>query len=161
MKSHSSLTLLLALSASASAGDVVAPASSNGDWEFTLSAGPAWRQSGSLEFRAGSHSPDATIPSFVGNANLVTPDIGKADGYSNRAYNDGYVRRDGGTKTDGYTTNWGYQNPGQVDGDDISFHATGFESIRTDAVTRENPQIAKAVIAEERHAVVRSQMGVQ
>lgn len=29
------------------------------------------------------------------------------------------------------------------------------------AVTRENPQIAKAVIAEERHAVVRSQMGVQ
>ena len=29
------------------------------------------------------------------------------------------------------------------------------------AVTRENPQIAKAVIAEERHSVVRSQMGVQ
>lgn len=131
--------LIASTAASALAGDVKSPAQSSGDWEFSLSAGPAWRQSGTLEFRAGSYSPDAAIPSFVGNAKLVTPDIGKDDGYSNRTYDDGYVRRDGGTRSDGYTTNWGYQNPGQVDGDDISFHATGFQSIRTDTVTRTNP----------------------
>ena len=128
--------LLLAMSSSAIAGDAKSPIpASFGDWEFSLSAGPAWRQSGELGFHGGSRSAGIFIPSFVGSNVLEEPPIGRDDGYGNRTYNDGYVRRDGGTPVDGYTTNWGYQNSGQVNGDNISFHATGFQSIRSDVRT--------------------------
>jgi hypothetical protein len=63
---------------------------------------------------------------------LDEPPIGPEDEIGRRFYNDGYVRRDPSTGIDGYTTNWGYQNAGQVSGDEISFHATGFQSIRSD-----------------------------
>lgn len=136
MKLRSPLTFLLAASAAASAGDAKSPAAPSGDWEFSLSAGPAWRQSGSLDFTGGSRSAGSNIPSFVGGNALVTPPIGEDGEFGNRTYDDGYVRTDGSTDIDGYTTNWGYQNAGQVDGDNMSFHATGFQSIRTDTVNR-------------------------
>lgn len=133
MKLRYPLTLLLASCAAVSAGDAKSPAATSGDWEFSLSAGPAWRQSGSLDFIGGSRSAATGIPSFVGSNSLVTPPIGREDAYGNRTYDDGFVRRDGSTGIDGYTTNWGYNNPGQVSGDNMSFHATGFQSIRSNS----------------------------
>ena len=112
------------------------PASSSvGDWEFSLSAGPAWRQSGELGFTGGSRSAGIFIPSFTGSDSLTEPLIGKANEIGDRTYDDGFVRRDGGTVTDGFATHWGYQNSTQVSGDHIDFHATGFQSIRSDTRT--------------------------
>lgn len=128
--------LLLAATSAAVAGDSKSPVpASTGDWEFSLSAGPAWRQSGELGFRGDSRSAGISIPSFVGGNRLEEPSIGRDDSIGNRTYDDGYVRRDDGTAVDGYTTHWGYQNSGQVNGDEISFHATGFQSIRSDIRT--------------------------
>jgi hypothetical protein len=130
--------LLFAASSAALAGDAkspVPPASSGGDWEFSLSAGPAWRQSGELGFHGGSRSAGLPIPPFVGGETLVVPDIGPDNEFADRTYNDGFVHRDPSTGIDGYTTNWGYQNSGQVAGDDIAFHATGFKSVRSDTRT--------------------------
>ncbi len=132
-----SVLLLLAASAAALAGDAKSPVpAATGDWEFSLSAGPAWRQSGTLDFSGGSRSAGAVIPSFVGNDALVTPAIGAEDQIGDRFYDDGFVRTDPSTAIDGFTNFWGYQNASQVGGDDISFHATGFQSIRGDTLTR-------------------------
>ncbi len=126
--------ILLAAASAAVAGDAKSPVatSTGGDWEFSLSAGPAWRQSGTLGFTGGSRSGGIGIASFVGIDLLSEPRIGPQDETGNRLYNDGYVRRDPSTGIDGYTTNWGYQNPGQVSGDEISFHATGYQGIHSD-----------------------------
>jgi hypothetical protein len=129
-----SIPLLLAFPCAAIAGDAKSPAVPTGDWEFSLSAGPAWRHSGTLGFTGGSRSAGIAIPSFVGDNALVTPPIGAADAYAVRSYDDGFVATDNSTGVDGLTSYWGYQNSGQVDlaGDSISFHATGFQSIRGD-----------------------------
>lgn len=134
MKLRNPLMYLLASCAAVSAGDAKSPAASSGDWEFTLSAGPAWRQSGTLDFNTGSHSAGAHIPSFVGGNSLDVPPVKNAGEYANRTYADGYVRKDGGTSTDGYTTNWGYVNSNQVSGNNISFHATGYQSVRDNII---------------------------
>src|SRR4051794_34975359 len=42
---------------------------------------------------------------------------------ANHAYNDGYVLVDSSGNAGGMTWNWGYQNPGQVVGDSLQFHA--------------------------------------
>lgn len=115
------------------AGEPKAATVTRGDWEFSLSAGPAWRQSGTLGFTGGSRSGGFVIPSFVGESSLVTPPIGPADAIADREYNDGFVRLDGSTPVDGFTTYWGYQSSSQVSGDNLSFHATGYESIRSDS----------------------------
>jgi hypothetical protein len=115
------------------AGGAKTPVASSGDWEFSLSAGPAFRQSGSLGFTGGSRSATTFIPSLVGSNSLEVPPIGDENAYDQRTYNDGFVRTDGSTDVDGYTTNWGYRNAGQVSGDDLSFHATGFQSIRSNS----------------------------
>ncbi len=130
--------LLLATSPASFAGDSKATISPPRDWAFSLSAGPAWRQSGSLGFSGGSRSPFAGIPSFVGENSLTIPPIGSDDAYSDRTYNDGFVFTDLSTDIDGLTANWGYQDSGQVDAasDSLYFHATGYQSIRTDTLTR-------------------------
>ncbi len=134
MTSLRSALFLSASTAAALAGDAKStlPPASGGDWQFSLSAGAAWRQSGTLDFRGGSYSGGIGIPSFVGGESWVVPFIGPPDATGNRTYDDGFVRRDRSTGFDSYTTNWGYQNAGQVAGNDISFHATGTHSIRTD-----------------------------
>ncbi|NQX02407.1 hypothetical protein HQ447_17250 [bacterium] len=126
-----SVGLLIASFVSAGAGDSKSPVAAAGDWEFSLSAGPAWRSSGPLKFNGGSYSAGTPIPSWVGGNVLLTPPIGPADQIADRFYNDGFVRRDLSTDIDGLTTFWGYQSAGQVAGDDLSFHATGFQSVRS------------------------------
>jgi hypothetical protein len=128
------IPLLFAGSHLATAGDAKSPVAASGDWEFSLSTGPAWRHSGTLGFSGGSRSAGVAIPSFVGDNVLITPPIGAVDGYDDRFYDDGYVRPDSSTGIDGLTSFWGYQNAGQIDvpGDAITFHATGFQSIRSD-----------------------------
>lgn len=129
-----SVFFLLAFSRAAVAGDAKSSMSSGGDWEFSISSGPAWRQSGSVGFTGGSLSAGIPIPSFVGNNSLITPDIGTLDAYGLRTYNDGFVGTDSSTSIDGLTSFLGYQNSSQIDlsGDRLLFHATGFQSIRSD-----------------------------
>lgn len=128
------LPLLLACSCAAIAGDAKSPVAASGDWEFSISAGPAWRQSGTLGFSGGSRSAGVMIPSFVGDNVLITPPLGAADAAGSRTYDDGFVGTDMSTGIDGLTSNWGYQNSGQINlpSDSITFHATGFQSIRSD-----------------------------
>jgi hypothetical protein len=132
------LPFALLFPSAALAGDSKAATVTRGNWEFSLSAGPAWRQSGTLGFTGGSRSGGLLIPSFVGENSLFAPPIGDAAAIGNRQYNDGFVRLDGSTAIDGYTTYWGYQNAGQVSGDNLTFQATGFQSIRSDSLIRGN-----------------------
>lgn len=123
------LPLLFLLSVASFAG----PATT-ADWEFSLSAGPGFRQTGSLGFTGGSNSSHMSIPSFVGGNSLIVPSIGDPGIPADRYYADGFVLPDASTHIDGLTGYWGYQNSGQVDipGDTIRFHATGSQSVRND-----------------------------
>ncbi|MCW1886914.1 hypothetical protein OKA04_19395 [Luteolibacter flavescens] len=115
------------------AGDSKNPApTSGGDWEFSLSAGPAVRTLGQVKINSGYRSGGFTLPSLVGSDSLTVPPIGDTTGYADREYNDGYVRQDAGTGTDGTTWHWGYDSASQVQGEQLVFQATGFQSIRGD-----------------------------
>ncbi len=124
---------LLATTAAVLAGDAKSPVATanGGNWEFSISAGLGYRQAGTLGFRGGSRAGGLVLPSFVGNNSRFVPSIGDAGKIGDRGYDDGYVRRDLGTAGDGLTTNWGYQNSSQAGADEIAFHATGFQSIRS------------------------------
>jgi len=123
--------LLLCPSATALAGDAkgasVAP--SSGDWEFSISAGPAMRNMGQLKINSGYRSGGFALPPLVGSDSLTVPPIGPDGAIGDREYNDGYVRQDGGTPVDGTTWYWGYDNASQVQGDSLVYTATGFQSI--------------------------------
>jgi hypothetical protein len=94
------------------AEDAKTPVATSGDWEFSLSAGPAWHQSGTLDFSGGSRGSVVAIPSFVGDNVLITPHIGAADAYDEREYDDGFVLTDPSTQIDRLTGYWSYQNAG-------------------------------------------------
>lgn len=120
------------LSHSALAGDPKSSlATSGGDWEYSISAGAAYRKFGTIKTNSGYRSSALVLPSFVGGNALVTPPIG---GPGNRIYDDGFVGEDAGTGIDGSTWNWGYDRDDQVDtiNDQLVFRATGFQSIRSD-----------------------------
>ena len=119
-------------------GDAKSPAPSGGDWEFSLSAGPAVRTLGQLKINSGYRSGGFALPSLVGPDSLVVPPVGDTTGYADREYNDGYVRQDAGTSFDGTTWYWGYDSASQVQGDELVYHATGFESIRGDVSSSPN-----------------------
>jgi hypothetical protein len=163
------LPLLLAFSCAAIAGDAKSPVATRGDWEFSVSAGPAWRQSGTLGFTGGSRSAGVVIPSFVGDNVLITPPIGAANAIGSRAYDDGFVASDMSTGIDGLTSYWGYQNAGQVDlpGDSIAFRATGFQSIRSDfrsvsaAPSEDDPQRGIAPVLQFDARYKREIAGIQ
>lgn len=123
------LPALLLLSP-AFAGDAKIPASSGDGWKFTLSAGPAVRTLGQLKIHSGYRSGGFALPSFVGSDSLVIPPVGDITGYADREYDDGYVRQDVGTSLDGTTWYWGYENASQLQGNELAYHATGFQSIR-------------------------------
>ncbi|HSP43912.1 MAG TPA: hypothetical protein VLO11_13650, partial [Luteolibacter sp.] len=106
----------------------------NGDWQWSLSGGPSWHYMGRLSFEGGSRSQSLVLPSFVGGSSLTVPPIGDAASNDERFYNDGYVRQDAGTANDGTTWFWGYDNAGQVSDGNLVYQATGFESVRNDAV---------------------------
>lgn len=120
------------------AGDAKSPAGSGGDWEFSLSAGPAVRTLGQVKINSGYRSGGFLLPSLVGPGSLTLPPVGDTGSYADREYDDGYVRQDAGTSFDGTTWNWGYDNASQVQGDELVYHATGFQSIRGDTVNAPN-----------------------
>lgn len=105
-----------------------------GDWQWSLSGGPSWHYMGNLRFSGRSRSQSLELPSFVGSSSLTLPPIGDASAVDERFYNDGYVRQDAGTANDGSTWFWGYENAGQVTNGNLAYQATGFESIRNDAI---------------------------
>jgi hypothetical protein len=119
-------------------GDAKSPASSGGDWEFSLSAGPAVRTLGQVKINSGYRSGGFLLPSLVGPDSLTVPPVGDTGTYADREYNDGYVRQDAGTSFDGTTWHWGYDNASQVQGDELVYQATGFQSIRSDATGAPN-----------------------
>lgn len=106
--------------------------SSSGGWEYSISAGPAYRNLGNLRIDSGYRSGGLVIPSLVGSNSLTTPPIGTTDAPGDRDYNDGFVHQDPGTGSDGDTWNWGYNNSSQVQGGQMVYTATGAQSIRSD-----------------------------
>lgn len=118
--------------APAFAGDAKSPAASGGDWEFSLSVGPAVRTLGQVKINSGYRSGGFLLPSLVGPNSLTVPPVGDTGGYADREYNHGYVRQDAGTSFDGATWNWGYDSALQVQGGQLVYQATGFQSIRSD-----------------------------
>lgn len=135
MKHPSTLTLALLTTTIVHAGDPKAPIPADDGWQWTLSAGPAWHYMGNLRFQGGSRSQAAFKPSFVGDGLLELPPIGDETMPDERSYNDGYVRQDAGTPADGATWFWGYDNASQVQGTNLVYQATGFQSIRRDSIT--------------------------
>jgi hypothetical protein len=115
------------------AGEPKSPLQTSGDWQWSISAGPSVRNVGMLQVNAGYRSSVGIIPSFVGSDSLTVPPIGDENAYADRFYNDGYVREDAGTSTDGSTWFWGYDNAGQVQGSQLAYSATGAQSILRDA----------------------------
>jgi len=147
------LVLATLLPAAALAGDAkapITPAASSG-WEWSISGGPAYHSMGKLTYVGRTRSQSLALPSRVGDDVLRVPPIGEEDAVGERYYNDGYVRQDAGTSVDGNTWFWGYENASQIElprrarvgspevgptpTGDLVYHATGFQSIRNDAVT--------------------------
>ncbi len=120
------------------AGDAKSPATSGGDWEFSLSAGPAVRTLGQVKINSGYRSGGVLLPSLVGSDSLTVPPVGDATAYADREYADGYVRQDSGTSFDGTTWYWGYDDAAQIQGDRLVYRATGFQSIRGDVAGAPN-----------------------
>lgn len=129
------LSFALLLTTLAHAGDPKTPIPAADGWQWSLSGGPAWHYMGNLSFAGGSRSQSLTLPSFVGTDVLTVPPIGSETMPDERFYNDGYVRQDAGTPTDGSTWFWGYDNASQVQGSNLVYQATGFQSIRRDNIT--------------------------
>ncbi|GAA5484506.1 hypothetical protein [Haloferula sargassicola] len=133
MKPHLFLASLSILPAFG--GEILVPETTGGNWQWSISAGPSYRHVGSLEIHSGSRSSAFPLPSLVGSDVLSVPPIGDLTDSSDRTYDDGYVRQDAGTAADGSTWNWGYDHPGQIQGDQLVFSATGARSIRSDLRT--------------------------
>lgn len=102
--------------------------SEDGAWEWIVSAGPSIRSIGTLNADAGYRSKSVLVPSLVGGASQTLPPIGDTSSYADRVYNDGYVRQDAGTAADGSTWYWGYEENSQVQGNELVYSATGYQS---------------------------------
>lgn len=120
---------LLFLAGPLPAGGSKDPIPASGDWEWTLSVGPSVRNVGEISAQAGYRSASLIMPSFVGGNSFTAPPIGDAGTYADRTYEDGFVRQDDGTRFDGRTWNWGYENNSQVQANELAFAATGFQSV--------------------------------
>ncbi|MFC7338217.1 hypothetical protein ACFQY0_13565 [Haloferula chungangensis] len=125
--------IFLLLATPAFGGDAKSPVSSGGNWQWTVSAGPAIRNIGTLKINSGYRSGGVIPPSFVGSSSLTEPNVGAESSTDDRFYNDGYVRQDAGTSTDGNTWYWGYDNAAQVQDKQLAYSATGYQSILRDS----------------------------
>jgi len=135
---HKLLAFALLLPGAALAGDAKAPipaAAPKSGWQWSISGGPAWHNMGKLTYTGRTRSQSLGLPSFVGDNALTVPPVGDETAADERYYNDGYVRQDASTPIDGSTWFWGYENASQVQGANLVYHATGFQSIRNDAIT--------------------------
>ncbi|MBK1825672.1 hypothetical protein [Haloferula rosea] len=101
----------------------------SGDWQWSISMAAGIRKVGELKINSSYRSKSLIPPSFVGGNSLTVPPVGDLGSNSDREYNDGYVRQDASTGFDGLTQYWGYQNSGQVQGDQLAYQATGYQSI--------------------------------
>lgn len=90
---------------------------------FRFSAGAAYRSIQGAEFFTGSRSGRESLPFPSSALRGIRSGAGAAGAYADRQYTDGYVFQDGGTAGDGSTWFWGYENPAQVAGSRLSFHA--------------------------------------
>ena len=75
------------------ADDAKSPVASQGDWEFSLSAGPAVRTLGQVKINSGYRSGGVVLPSLVGTDSLTIPPVGDATAYADREYEDGTCTR--------------------------------------------------------------------
>jgi hypothetical protein len=114
---------------------VLIPETPAWNWTRVVSPGVGLTRVGRVKFSGGSLAAGAMYPSFVGSNSLIEPPVGTLGAIGPRIYNDGFVDLDAGTVNDGRTWNWGYQTPGQVGNDTLTFHAPGSQSIRTDFPT--------------------------
>lgn len=127
------IPISLLIAAPCLAGDPKSPLESPRDgWEWTLSAGPAVRNVGTVKISSGYRSGGFFLPSLVGGDSLVLPAVGDEGQYDERFYDDGYVRQDAGTSVDGSTWFWGYDDAVQVRGDNLLYSATGSQSVLRD-----------------------------
>ena len=99
----------------------VSPGSPAGRW--TLGAGISWRSIGDIDFSTGISS--FNIPSIFQPSSIPVPGIGPAEGPFARAYDNGFVRPDARATR---TTDYGYDQLGQIQGDTLSFTASGGEN---------------------------------
>jgi hypothetical protein len=95
--------------------------SSLGRW--TLGAGVSWRNIGEIGFRTGIS--DFIIPGLFQPSSIPVPGIGPAEGPAARIYDNGFVRPDARAAR---TTDYGYSELGQIQGDTLSFTASGGEN---------------------------------
>ncbi len=98
----------------------VSPQSHQGRW--TLGAGVSWRDIGEIGFRTGISG--FTVPSLFQPSSSPVPGIGPEEGPAVRIYDNGFVRPDARATR---TTDYGYNELGQIQGDTLSFTASGGE----------------------------------
>jgi hypothetical protein len=89
---------------------------------WRVSVGPVWRDVGDVRFKTGSYSQRLQWPNLVGRESRHLPSAaGKIGELGFREYNNGFVRTDPSSVTDGDTWNWGYQDASQVQGDQLVY----------------------------------------
>lgn len=98
----------------------VPPESGSGKWRITI--GLSLRRIAAMRYSGGCYSSAHPIPAMSGSGTRGGNSMGGASEYGDREYTDGYVHTDGYTTLDGGTSVWGYENQGQVNGGNISFH---------------------------------------
>jgi hypothetical protein len=111
------LTLGCLTLAGNSVGESVVAAEANHS-AWTISAAPSIRQFRKVSFDTASGLKASSQQLFRDRAQ-----VGAADRYDNRTYDDGFVNVDAFTEGDGYTWNWGYDKATQVEGGKLNFHA--------------------------------------
>ena len=92
---------------------------------WILGGGVSLRHIGEIDFDSGV-SP-LTIPQLFAAGNTPVPGIGAPTGFVPRVYDNGYVGPDSRTPQIGRTTDYGYQDAGQIQADSLAFTATGGE----------------------------------
>lgn len=103
---------------------IVSPARPKSRWN--LGAGLSWRRIGAVEFDTGVTS--LLVPGVFGMSTFTAPaGIGPETGAFERVYDNGFVGPGPRTPATGRTTNYGFQNQSQSQGDRLSFMADGGE----------------------------------
>ena len=110
----------------------VAPTSSPGRWIF--GAGLSWRNIGAIDFDTGL--TNLTIPGLWQPSSTPVPGIGTPAGPAGRTYDNGFVRPDARATR---TTDYGFDNLNQIQGDRLTFNATGGERRDVDRSTGGEP----------------------
>ncbi|MDB6135150.1 MAG: hypothetical protein JWM59_3393 [Verrucomicrobiales bacterium] len=108
-----------------------------GKFHFRLGAGAAYRPLEGVEFSTGSRSGQERLAFPSTALRGMRSAAGSASGFADRIYNDGYVRRDGGTGNDGTTWYWGYENAAQLQSDSSGNRILKYQGAG-DSITRQS-----------------------